>query len=79
MTQHEHRRERRAHARRLAVWTVLFLLGAIALLWSWNAIAADLFMLPEARFKHAIAVETALATVVALTVGVARLLPANPS
>jgi len=34
---------------------VVFFLGCVALLWSWNTLATDLFDLPEARFKHAVA------------------------
>ncbi|MDA0703167.1 MAG: hypothetical protein O3A96_08010 [Proteobacteria bacterium] len=79
MTQNDRPHARRAHGRRIAISAALFLLGAIALLWGWNAIAVDLFMLPEARFKHAIALEAALAAIVALTIGVARIVPRNQS
>lgn len=78
MTQSDHPLGRRAHGRRIAVCAALFLLGAVALLWGWNTVAADLFALPEARFKHAIAVEAAVAALVALTVGVARLVRPRP-
>ncbi len=32
-----------------------FAAGSILVLWSWNVLAVDLFGLPEARFKHAVA------------------------
>ncbi len=42
-------------AKAIAVAMALFLVGSIAVLWSWNTLAVDLFQLPQARFKHAIA------------------------
>ena len=33
----------------------IFLISDTLLLWSWNTLAADLFQLPEAGFKHAFA------------------------
>lgn len=34
--------------------------GALVLLWSWNTLATDLFNLPAAQFKHALAIELCL-------------------
>ena len=33
----------------------IFTAMSVLLLWSWNTLAVDLFQLPEARFKHAVA------------------------
>lgn len=41
-------------------------LGAAVLLWSWNTLAAGLFGLPLAGFRHALAAEAAVVTVFAL-------------
>jgi hypothetical protein len=39
-----------------AGWAVLALIAAsVAVLWSWNTLAGDLFALPEMQFRHAFA------------------------
>ena len=37
-------------------------LGAVALLWGWNTVAADLLGLPVAKYVHALSFEIALVT-----------------
>ena len=41
-------------------------LGAAVLVWSWNTLAAGLFGLPAAAFRHGLAAEAGLVTVFAL-------------
>jgi len=39
-----------------AGWIALAVTGAsIAVLWSWNTLAGDLFALPQMQFRHALA------------------------
>jgi len=55
--------QRRTHdaVKTTIIAIALFLVGSILLLWSWNTLAVELFQLPEARFKHAVAVGTLVA------------------
>ncbi len=61
---------------RLAVRAVgLFSLGLIAgvlILWGWNTLAVQLFQAPLAQFKHAVAAEVLVASLVAICVAAAR-------
>jgi hypothetical protein len=36
--------------------TLAVIAAAIAILWSWNTLAVDLFALPQMQFRHALAV-----------------------
>jgi len=42
--------------------------AAVVILWSWNAVAAELFAAPTITFRHAIAIELGLA-IVGATIG----------
>lgn len=50
-----HRRRSHDTAKRTLLTIAVFTVGSILLLWSWNTLAVDLFQLPEARFRHAVA------------------------
>ena len=54
MSEH-HIRQAHGAVKTTIVAIAVFLGGSILLLWSWNTLAVDLFQLPEARFKHAVA------------------------
>ena len=47
-------------------------LGGVAMLWAWNTLAVDLFQAPAAQFKHALALQAAIAAIVALPLILAR-------
>ena len=49
-----------------------FVAVSILILWSWNTLAADLFLLPEARFKHAVALEALMVGVFLVSMIIAR-------
>jgi hypothetical protein len=51
----------------------IVLAAAVQLLWAWNTLAADLFGLGTAQFKHALAAEARLAGLAAIYFGVQRL------
>ena len=42
-------------AKHLALAGAAFFIGCVVVLWSWNTLAVELFQMPEARFKHAVA------------------------
>lgn len=42
-------------AKTSAIAISVFLIGSVVLLWSWTTLAVDLFQLPKAQFKHAVA------------------------
>ncbi|HEX9181741.1 MAG TPA: hypothetical protein VF876_00655, partial [Burkholderiales bacterium] len=71
MTLHEPHRSRR-WARRAAALLLGILAGAGALVWAWNGVAAELFLAPVIRFKHALALQAALAALAAVPLLVAR-------
>lgn len=56
--------------RRIALATLtvvaVLLVGGVAVLWSWNAIAVDLFEAPVMKFKHALAAELMAVTIAAI-------------
>ncbi len=54
MSKH-HQRRTFGTAMTTLVAIAIFIVGSTLLLWSWNTLATDLFQLPEARFKHAVA------------------------
>ena len=54
MSEH-HQRRTFGTAMTTLIAITIFIAGSIILLWSWNTLAVDLFQLPEARFKHAVA------------------------
>lgn len=52
----EHDQQQRCGVAKMSTITIsVFLIGSILLLWSWNTLAVDLFQLPKAQFKHAVA------------------------
>lgn len=53
--------------------------GGVLLLWAWNTLAVDLFGLPAARFKHALALEAGIAALTLLPLGLARALRRGPA
>ena len=57
------RHHRDGRLRGLTLAAAGFTLGAIALMWSWNTVAVDLFGAAEARLVHAISFEFALLTI----------------
>jgi len=64
------------HAILLVLLTMMA--GGVLVLWAWNSIAADLFQAPEARFKHAIALQAAIAALTALPLTIVRQLRRRP-
>jgi hypothetical protein len=46
--------------KRLLIGTAIVLVGGIAVMWSWNTLAVDLFHLPAVKFRHALAAELLL-------------------
>ena len=56
----------RRWGRAAAVAALAILLGGLLMLWAWNTIAVDLFQAPAAKFWHALALEAAIAALVAL-------------
>jgi hypothetical protein len=72
MSKH-HRRRAHGAAKTIIVATAIFMAGSILLLWSWNTLAADLFQLPAAQFKHAVALGALIAAAFMLRVSVARI------
>lgn len=72
MSEH-HRRRTYGAAKAALVAIAVFMAGSMLLLWSWNTLAVDLFQLPEARFKHAVAFGLLIAGGFLLRVFVARL------
>mgnify|MGYP001232696132 CR=1 FL=1 len=76
MSEH-HRRFGHARAKTALVAIAVFLGSSILLLWSWNTLGADLFQLPEAHFKHAVAFGLLIMVASALHVVGARLAAGN--
>ena len=52
--------ENKGHGRVVAMSLVAVVFGGIAILWSWNTIAVDLFAQPAMEFRHAVAAELML-------------------
>ena len=71
MSEHHQRRTYGA-VKTIIVAITIFMTGSILLLWSWNTLAVDLFQLPEARFKHAVAFGLLIAGAFLFRVFVAR-------
>ncbi len=67
-----HRQRTHGAAKTTLLAIAVFVAGSILLLWSWNTLAADLFQLPEARFKHAVAFGLLIAGAFLFRVFVAR-------
>ena len=73
MTDRPHESHRRwGHAALKIALTVL--VAGACMLWAWNAIAIELFGAPAIGFKHVVALQAAIAGVVALPFVVARAL-----
>lgn len=57
-------------SRRIAITLLAFaaslLIIAIAVLWSWNTLAVDLFQAPAMKFRHAVAVEFLIMAIMAV-------------
>jgi hypothetical protein len=68
---HSYRQNRHFRTALIAVTTLLT--AAVLLLWAWNTLAAGLFGLGTAQFKHALAGEAGLAGLAAIFFGVQRL------
>jgi hypothetical protein len=47
--------ENKGHGRTIVMSLIAIVLGGVAILWSWNTLAVDLFGLPEMTFRHAVA------------------------
>ena len=69
----QHQRWTHGAAKTAFVAIAIFLAGNILLLWSWNTLAVDLFQLPEARFKHAVAFGVLIAAASMFRICVARI------
>jgi hypothetical protein len=52
--------ENKGHGRTIVMSLIAIVFGGIAILWSWNTVAVDLFGQPEMALRHAIAVELLL-------------------
>jgi len=52
--------ESKGHGRTIVMSLIAVLCGGVAILWSWNTVAVDMFAHPEMEFRHAFAVEVAL-------------------
>ncbi len=52
--------ENEGHGRPIVISLIAIGAGAIAILWSWNTLAVDLFGSAETECRHAIAVAMAL-------------------
>jgi hypothetical protein len=65
----------RFHGYAVATLEGIVLLAACAVLlaWAWNALGVELFHLPRAQFKHALALEAAVAGLVVLAGWAGRL------
>lgn len=75
MTTHEAPRSFRGHGRNAIYLLFAPVVGGIAILWSWNTVAVDLFSQPRMEFRHAIAVVfliVALGALFALPAALAR-------
>ena len=48
-------------AKSLIVSVAVFFVCSIVMLWSWNTLAVDLFHMPQAQFKHALAFAASIA------------------
>lgn len=51
------------HGRTVIMSLIAILFGGVAILWSWNTIAVDLFSQPAMEFRNAVAVELLLIAV----------------
>lgn len=58
-----HQNHTRGKAKSIIIGIAVLLTASTLLLWSWNTLAVDLFQLPEAQFKHAVAALGALMAV----------------
>ncbi|MFY0681176.1 MAG: hypothetical protein JXR13_11420 [Thalassovita sp.] len=47
--------ENKGHGRTIMKSLLVIIVGGVAILWSWNTLAVDLFGLPEMAFRHALA------------------------
>ncbi len=63
---------RRGHA--ALVITLGFLVAGAFVLWAWNSIAIELFGAPAIGFKHVVALQAAIAGLIALPLIVVRTL-----
>ena len=70
----EHHQRRTYGAVKTIIFAIaIFMAGSVLLLWSWNTLAVDLFQLPEAHFKHAVAFGALIAAALMFRVSVARI------
>jgi hypothetical protein len=58
--------------RTAALGLALGLVAAIVLLWAWNTVAAGLFGLATAQFRHALAAEAGIAAIAATVLALSR-------
>lgn len=72
MTDRQHDRFHRAAVTTLKA-AALLIVCAVLFTWAWGAIAVDLFGLPKAEFKHALALEAAVAGFAVLAVWAGRI------
>ena len=52
--------ENRGHGRTFVISLIAIVFAGIAILWSWNTLAVDLFGLAEMEFRHAVAMVLSL-------------------
>lgn len=62
----------RRWGRTAASAALAIMIGGVLGLWAWNTIAVDLFRAPAATFKHALAFEAAIATMVGVPLVILR-------
>ncbi|MBF0370832.1 MAG: hypothetical protein HQL52_15390 [Magnetococcales bacterium] len=58
----------------MMIFLMVMLGGGILMLWSWNTFAVDLFQAPEIRFRHVLALQVGIASILSLPYIVAHLL-----
>ena len=72
MSEH-HKRQTHGAVKTTIVAIAIFIAGSLMLLWSWNTLAVDLFQLPDAHFRHAVAFGGLIAAAFMLRLFVARI------
>ncbi len=70
---------RHGRGKSVLVAIAVFALSCVCLHWGWNTVAVDLFAQTKSEFKHAVAFQLALFSVVAIVPLVGRLLKESAS
>lgn len=67
----------KGHGRTIGKYTLLIFVSCVAILWSWNSFAVEIFAAPEMKFKHALALEILFIVAVAVYAETVRLIRTN--